>query len=60
MMVDTLYNPAVYLTPDEYYQFTDERIDVQKYVEQPHFYIFARTTIQSMTSYFILTPGGKI
>ena len=42
-MVGTLYNPAVYLTPDEHYQLTDERIDVQEYVEQPHFYIFART-----------------
>ena len=42
-MVGTLYDPAVYLTPDEHYQLTGEKIDVQEYVERPHFYIFART-----------------
>ena len=42
-MVGTIYDPAVYYTPDEYFALNDEHIDVQEYVERPHFYMFART-----------------
>ena len=41
-MVSTMYDPAVYLTNNEYLQKYKCRIDVQATVEQPQLYILGR------------------
>ena len=40
--VNILYDPAVFYTTAEYKKLTGEKIDVQKEVETPELYIFAR------------------
>ena len=43
MMVATLYDEAIYYTPEEHSADTELAIDVQEVVERPHFYMFAQT-----------------
>jgi len=41
-MVSAVYDPALYLTPDEYHRLTGFAIDVQAEVERPEIYIVGR------------------
>ncbi|KAK3718960.1 hypothetical protein QZH41_017573, partial [Actinostola sp. cb2023] len=41
-MVSAVYDPALYLTPDEYHRLTGFTIDVQAEVERPEIYIVGR------------------
>ncbi|KAI8486584.1 AP-5 complex subunit zeta-1 [Branchiostoma belcheri] len=42
-VVTTLYDPAIHLTDEEYYQKYNLRLSVQSAVEQPRIYIIARS-----------------
>ena len=42
MLVSSIYDPAVYLTDDEYSAKYSSKINVQSRVEKPHLYILAR------------------
>ena len=42
-MVSCLYDPAIYLTTDEYYHLSNTTVDIQSMVEKPEVYIVARS-----------------
>ena len=42
VMVSTIYDPAVYLTNEEYFIKSGQKVNVQATIERPHLYIFGR------------------
>ena len=42
VMASAMYDPAVFLTSEEYFQKSGQKVDIQATIEKPHMYIFAR------------------
>ena len=59
-MVNVLYDKALYLTDDEYFERTGNRVNIQTIVEKPELYIVARSRSNDEQLSYIETRLSRI